>query len=168
MSSFFIGELRCFGFNFAPVEWALCNGQLLPIAQNPALFNLIGTTYGGDGNSTFALPNLQSRVPIHQGNSFVMGAVGGAETVTITSQTMPAHFHSIAATTNTATLKRPVGGTVYAASSGGNTYYATPNSITALNPTTVTNSGGNLPHPNLQPYLTLNWCIALTGIFPSS
>ena len=126
----FIGEIRCFGFNFQPSGWAFCNGQLIAISQNTALFNLIGTTYGGDGVNTFALPNLQSRVPVHQGsfagNSYVMGQTGGVENVTLTTPEMPAHTHPITATSNAATLKRPVPNTFYAASSLGNNFYAFP------------------------------------------
>ena len=171
MSNPFLGELRCFGFNFAPVNWAMCDGQPMPISENAALFNLIGTIYGGNGQSTFALPNLQSRVPVHQGTNsnctYVIGELSGTENVALLATEIPAHTHSILATTNTAVLKRPISGTRYAASTGGNTFYATPNSTTAIAPTTVTTTGGNLPHSNIQPYLTLNWCICLAGIFPS-
>src|SRR5579862_10065735 len=127
MAQPFLGEIRCFGFNFAPVGWAFCEGQLLSINQNDALFNLIGTTYGGNGINTFALPNLQSRVPVHQGNlagnNYVMGQIGGVETVTLTSPEIPAHNHAIVATSNAATLKRPATNTFYAASSSGNNFY---------------------------------------------
>jgi microcystin-dependent protein len=171
MAQPFLGEIRCFGFNFSPVGWAFCSGQLLPISQNDALFNLIGTTYGGDGTSTFALPNLQSRVPIHQGsfagNTFVLGQAGGVETVTLNTQEIPAHTHPIVATSNTATLKRPVTNTFYAASSSGNNFYESGTTLTALKGNTVSSVGGGQPHSNIQPYLALNWCIALQGIFPS-
>jgi microcystin-dependent protein len=153
MAQPFLGEIRCFGFNFAPVGWAFCEGQLLSINQNDALFNLIGTTYGGNGINTFALPNLQSRVPVHQGNlagnNYVMGQIGGVETVTLTSPEIPA--------TNT----------FYAASSSGNNFYESGTTLTALASNTVSSVGGGQPHSNIQPYLTLNWCIALQGIFPS-
>jgi microcystin-dependent protein len=171
MSEPFVGELRCFGFNFAPVGWALCDGQLMAISQNEALFNLIGTTYGGDGQSTFGMPNLQSRVPIHQGTNnngtYVIGTLSGTENETLLVTEIPAHTHSILATTNTAVLKRPISGTRYAASTGGNTFYATPNAMTVIAPTTVGTTGNNLPHSNIQPYLTLNWCISIFGVFPS-
>jgi microcystin-dependent protein len=172
MSEPFVGELRCFGFNFAPANWALCDGQLMSITDYATLFNLIGTTYGGDGQNTFALPNLQSRVPIHQGTSsngitYPLGASSGTESVTLLVTEIPAHTHSILATTNTAVLKRPISGTRYAASSSGNTFYATPSSMTAIAPTTVATTGGNVPHSNIQPYVTLNWCISLFGIYPS-
>ena len=172
MSDQFIGELRCFGFNFAPTGWALCNGATLSIQQNAALFNLLGTTYGGNGTSTFQLPNLQSRVPVHQGTdrsgtSYVAGEISGQEQVMLSTTQIPVHSHSISATTNTAVLKRPISGTRYAASSGGNTYYAMPNSMTVIAPSTISATGGNQSHPNIQPYLTLNWCICIAGIFPS-
>ena len=172
MSDPFLGEVRCFGFNFAPVNWASCNGQLMPISQNAALFNLIGTIYGGNGQSTFALPNLQSRVPVHQGTdrsgtSYVAGEISGQEQLMLLTTEIPVHSHSISATTNTAVLKRPISGTRYAASSGGNTFYAAPSSMTAIAPSTISATGGNQSHPNIQPYLTLNWCICLVGIFPS-
>jgi len=172
MSDPFLGEVRCFGFNFAPVNWASCNGQLMPISQNAALFNLIGTIYGGNGQSTFALPNLQSRVPVHQGTdrsgtSYVAGEISGVEQLMLSTTEIPVHSHSISATTNIAVLKRPISGTRYAASSGGNTFYAAPSSMTAIAPSTISATGGNQFHPNIQPYLTLNWCICLVGIFPS-
>jgi microcystin-dependent protein len=172
MSDQFIGELRCFGFNFAPKGWALCDGQILSVQQNAALFSLLGTAYGGNGTTTFQLPNLQSRVPVHQGTDrsgtpYVNGEFGGQENVTLLVTEIPAHTHSIAATTNTAVLKRPISGTRYAASSSGNTFYATPGSLTAIAPSTVSATGGNQAHTNIQPYLTLTWCIALSGIFPS-
>jgi microcystin-dependent protein len=171
MAEPFIGEIRCCGFNFAPAGWAMCNGQLISISQNAALFNLIGTTYGGDGVNTFALPNLQSRVPIHQGSfagtTYVMGQVAGVETVTLTMPEMPAHSHPVTATSNAATLKRPVTNTFYAASSSGNNFYESGTTLTALASNTVSSVGGGQPHSNIQPYLTFNWCIALEGIFPS-
>jgi microcystin-dependent protein len=171
MAQPFIGEIRCCGFNFAPQGWALCDGQLLPISQYSPLYQLIGTTYGGDGQNTFALPNLQSRVPIHQGsfggNTYVLGGIGGVETVTLTTPELPSHTHAIIGTTNAATLKRPVANTFYAASSSGNNFYEAGTTLTALAPATVTNTSGGQPHSNLQPYLTFNWCISLFGIFPS-
>ena len=170
MAQPYIGEIRCCGFNFAPVGWAMCNGQLMAISENSALFNLIGTTYGGDGQSTFALPNLQSRVPIHQGslagNNYVMGQIGGVETVTLSTAELPAHSHSIVATSNAATVKRPAN-TFYAASSSGNNFYESGTALTAIASNTVSSAGGGQPHSNLQPYLTLNWCISLFGIYPS-
>jgi microcystin-dependent protein len=171
MAQPYVGEIRCFGFNFAPNGWAFCNGQLTPISQNEALFNLIGTTYGGDGQSTFALPDLRSRVPIHQGsfagNTFIMGQISGVETVTLNTQELPAHSHAITATSNAATLKRPVSNTFYAASSSGNSFYESGTMLTALANNTVSSAGGGQPHSNIQPYLTFNWCISLFGVFPS-
>jgi microcystin-dependent protein len=171
MANPFVGEIRCFGFNFAPQGWAFCNGQVQPISQNEALFNLIGTTYGGDGQTTFALPNLQSRVPIHQGslagNNYILGQVSGVETVTVNTLELPAHTHAITATSNAATLKRPVTNTFYAASSSGNNFYESGTTLTALASNTVSSAGGGQAHSNIQPYLTLNWCISLFGIFPS-
>ena len=171
MAQPYIGEIRCFGFNFAPVDWAFCNGQLTPISQNTVLFNLIGTTYGGDGVNTFALPNLQSRVPVHQGsfagNNYIMGQLGGVENVTLTTQEIPAHSHAIVATSNAATLKRPMTNTFYAASSLGNNFYESGTTLTALASNTVSSAGGGQPHSNIQPYLTLNWCISLFGVYPT-
>ena len=171
MSQPYVGEIRCCGFNFAPAGWLMCNGQLLAISEFETLFVLIGTTYGGDGQSTFALPNLQSRVPVHMGgfagNNYVLGQVGGVENVTLTTQEIPAHGHAIVATSNAATLKRPVTNTFYAASSSGNNFYGSGTPLTALANTTVSSAGGSQPHSNIQPYLTLNWCISLFGIFPS-
>jgi microcystin-dependent protein len=171
MANPFVGEIRCFGFNFAPQGWAACNGQLTAISQNTALFNLIGTTYGGDGQTTFALPNLQSRVPIHQGSfagsNYLLGQVSGVETVTVTTLELPAHTHTITATSNAAALKRPVTNTFYAASSSGNNFYESGTTLTALASNTVSSAGGGQAHSNIQPYLTLNWCISLFGIFPS-
>lgn len=167
----FVGEIRCFGFAFSPVGWAFCNGQLLPISQNPTLFNLIGTTFGGDGQSTFALPDLRGRVPIHfgtfAGTNNVIGQTGGVETVTLTTSELPPHTHAIIGTSNPATLKRPVPNTFYAASSSGNKFYEAGTTLTALASTTVTSVGGSQPHNNIQPFVTLNWCISLFGIFPS-
>jgi microcystin-dependent protein len=171
MAEPFVGEIRCFGFNFSPVGWTFCDGQLLAISQNTTLFTLIGTTYGGDGVNTFAVPDLRSRVPVHQGNfagtNYIMGQVGGVENVTLTTQEIPAHGHAIAATSNAATLKRPVTNTFYASSSSGNNFYEAGTTLTALASNTVSSAGVGQPHSNIQPYLTLNWCISLFGIFPS-
>jgi microcystin-dependent protein len=169
MSDPFLGEIRMFGFNFAPYGWAMCNGQLLPISQNTALFSLLGTTYGGDGQTTFQLPNLQSRVAIHQGQGsglslYDIGQASGSETVTLTQNQMPQHSHSVSASSAPGTSGRPASavparstGEVYAGSSDG----------TTMSPSMIGNAGGSQPHTNIQPYLTLNFCIALQGIFPS-
>jgi len=177
MAEPFLGQLQAFGFDFPPRGWAFCNGQLLPIAQNTALFALLGTFYGGDGRSNFALPDLRGRVPIHfgsdaNGNSYALGQTGGVENVTLTLVELPAHSHSFSGTSAPANVKRPVANAAYAQStlagpiSPGNSFYAASESLVAINPNTVAVAGGGQPHDNLQPYLVLNWCIALQGIFP--
>jgi microcystin-dependent protein len=164
MASPFIGEIRLFGFHFQPVGWAFCRGQLLSIAQNTALFALLGTTYGGNGTTTFGLPNLQGRVAVGFGNGpglspVDLGEMAGAETVTLTSPQLPSHSHTMTGATGAATTNRPTG----AFSGAGNLYSTTDN--VAMGPTGAT--GGSQPHENRQPYLGLNYCIALQGIFPS-
>jgi microcystin-dependent protein len=166
----FLGEIRMFGFNFAPRGWALCNGQLLPINQNQALFSLLGNMYGGDGTTTFALPNLQSRVPIHQGqgaelSAYVVGQAGGAETVTLAAAQMPAHSHSVKASSSKANSLKPKGRVP--ARSQSNTYAARPDTSTVMHPKMIGQTGGGEPHANMQPYLTVNFCIAMVGIFPA-
>jgi microcystin-dependent protein len=164
----FLGEVRLMSFGFAPKNWAQCNGQLLSIQQNAALFALLGTMYGGNGVNNFALPNLQSRVPMHRSNdgTYVQGALGGEEQVTITNATMPSHNHFLVGTTTTADVKLPK--SVLATSSvTTNFYYSPPTSLTALNPSSIGMTGQGLGHTNIQPYLTINYCIALSGIFPS-
>lgn len=170
MSDPFLGEIRMFGFGFAPEGWALCNGQLLPISQNAALFNLLGTVYGGDGVTNFALPNLQSRVPLHQGHgpglsSRLMGQTGGAENVSLTSAQMPQHSHAVHATGAAATSARPGGRAL--AHARTDTYGAAPDATTTMDPKMIGTAGSGQPHQNLQPFLVLNFCIALTGVFPS-
>jgi microcystin-dependent protein len=169
MSTPFVGEVRLVGFNFAPVSWSFCNGQLVSISENATLYNLIGTTYGGDGQSTFGLPNLQGRIPIHQGtNSFgttyVIGQTGGVETVTIGANQYPAHTHSLMASKNSTGSNTATGNVV----NSGLTAYTTeaPNSA-MLAAQVGSNGGGNQPHSNLQPYLVLNWIIAQFGVYPS-
>ncbi len=165
MSSPFIGEIRMFGGNFAPVGWAFCNGALIPISENDALFNLIGTTYGGDGQSTFALPNLQSRVPVHVGPGFALGQSGGVETVTLTTSQIPAHSHVPQAFTTAGNLNTPANG-VWAFSSAGTLYGDTaPGSPFAA--TAIGSSGGSQPHDNMIPFLAVNFILSLFGIFPS-
>jgi microcystin-dependent protein len=164
----FLGEVRLMGFGFAPKNWAQCNGQLLSIQQNAALFALLGTMYGGNGVQTFALPNLQSRVPMHRSNDgvYVQGAFAGTEQVTITQGTMPGHIHFLVGTTATADKKVPVG--VPATSSVATDYYYSPaTSLSTLNPASIGMTGSGLGHSNLQPYLVVNYCIALSGVFPS-
>ena len=158
MAEPFLGEIRCFGFTFAPTGWAMCNGQLLPIAQNTALFALLGTTYVGNGQTTFALPDLRGRVGMHIGNGHDQGASAGEETHTLSTQEMPNHMHDIRSGDDE-TTNRPSG----ALAAKGGVYTKTPSGTMA--PSAA--AGGSLPHNNLQPYLVLNYCIALQGIFPS-
>jgi microcystin-dependent protein len=152
-------------FNFPPKGWAFCNGQLMQINQNQALFSLLGTMYGGDGRVTFALPNLQGRVPIHQGNGQVQGQVGGEQAHTLTVGEMAAHSHSVVADTDPGTAT-PSGSSRFAASSS-QALYAPPNNLTAMDPGVIGNAGGGQPHQNMQPYLCINFIVALQGIFPS-
>ena len=174
MSEFFIGQVMMAGFNFAPKFWALCNGQLLPINQNQALFSLLGTQYGGNGTTNFALPDLRSRTPIGyassvdpswQPPSVQIGQTGGVENVTLLSTNLPAHTHAANASTDAGTARNPRSA-LYAGSSA-QIYGPSTGSLVPLNPQTVAPAGGNQPHPNLQPYTTINFCIALSGIFPS-
>lgn len=166
MSTPFMGELRIVSFNFAPKGWAMCNGQLLPINQNQALFSLLGTTYGGNGTTNFALPDLRSRVPIHFGNGFTQGQASGTENVTLLQSTIPAHNHNInAANTTTGNVASPINN--FFSNSAPPQIYSSGSPTTTFQPTTITNTGGSQPHPNMQPSLVLNICIALQGAFPS-
>jgi microcystin-dependent protein len=179
MTQPFLGQVQPFGFGFAPRGWALCNGQILSISQNTALFALLGTFYGGNGTTNFALPNLQSRVPMHYGSnvfgSFALGEQAGQEGVTLSVNELPTHNHSFSGTTADADSKRPVDGSAYAQTttpgpvSPGDSFYAQANAgtVTTINPLTLSIVGGSLPHSNLQPYLTINWCIAMQGVFPA-
>lgn len=165
MAQPYVGEIRMFAGNFAPAGWMMCDGQLLPISENETLFQLIGTTYGGDGESTFALPNLQSRVPIHQGNGFILAETGGVEEVTLTVSQIPAHNHAFLATTNP-------GATTNAnpnltADSPNIKIYIEDVTGVAMNAQALTPTGGSQPHTNLQPFLCINFIISLFGIFPS-
>ena len=164
MAEPFLSEIRLMSFNFAPKGWALCNGQLLPINQNQALFSLLGTTYGGDGRVNFGLPDLRGRVPIHVGNGQTLGERAGTETETISMSQMPAHNHLVQANSAPGNIGTPNGNFLANISTKA---YGTFTSLTTLSPSTVTNLGGSQPHVNMQPYLTLNFCIALQGIFPS-
>ncbi|HVF71465.1 MAG TPA: tail fiber protein [Chthoniobacterales bacterium] len=163
MAEPFLSEIRIMSFNFAPKGWAQCNGQLLPINQNQALFSLLGTTYGGDGRVNFALPNLRGNVPIHTGQGHTLGEAAGSSTVTISQQQLPTHLHVLQATNSNGGQASP-GGTVLGAV---NNMYGPPNNLTTLNPASVSSVGGSQPHNNMMPYLVLNFCIALQGIFPS-
>jgi microcystin-dependent protein len=165
MSQPFIGEIRMFGGNFAPVGWAFCNGQIIPISQNDALFNLIGTTYGGDGQSTFALPNLQSRVPVHVGPGFALGQAAGAETVTLTTSQIPAHSHVPQCNAGSGNQQGPGGG-VWAQPSTGTIYSNVAPSL-VMDPASVASAGGSQPHDNMVPFLVINFILSLFGIFPS-
>ncbi len=165
MSSPFVGEIRMFGGNFAPAGWAFCDGSLLPISGNDVLFNLIGTTYGGDGTNTFALPNLQSRVPVHVGPGFALGQIGGTETVTLTTNQIPAHSHVPQAFSTAGNQNSPANG-VWAFSSSGSLYGDTaPGSAFAA--AAIGSSGGSQPHDNMIPFLAVNFILSLFGIFPS-
>ena len=170
MSEPFLGEIRMFGFGFAPQGWAQCNGQLLPISQNTALFSLLGTTYGGDGRTTFALPDMQSRVPVCQGqgpglSSYAEGQAGGAETVTLAATQMPGHTHPVKASSSAADSDQPGGRAL--ARTASHSYTAQPDTSTVMNANMLGDTGGSQPHNNIQPYLAVNFCIALTGVFPA-
>jgi|SRR4051812_44815205 len=163
MSEPFLSEIKIVSFNFPPKGWALCNGQLLPINQNQALFALLGTTYGGNGQTNFALPNLRGQVPIHMGGGHTLGETAGATSVTISQQTMPQHLHFAQATS--ANGDGPFSANHILAAAGN--AYGPANNLTSILPSTVTNVGGSQPHNNMMPYLVLNFIIALQGIFPS-
>jgi microcystin-dependent protein len=164
MGTPFLSEIRIMSFNFAPQGWALCNGQTLPINQNQALFALLGTTYGGNGQTTFQLPNLRGRVPVHMGTGFTLGQQAGTSSVTVNIQQMPQHVHFLQATNAAATLAAASGNLLGSVSSNA---YITPTNLTTLQPSSVSNVGGSQPHENRQPFSVLNFCIALVGIFPS-
>ena len=165
MAQPYVGEIRIFAGNFAPAGWMFCEGQLLPISEYETLFNLIGTTYGGDGQSTFALPDLRGRIPLHFGNGFVLAETGGVETVTLTVSQIPAHNHPFLATGNNATTTNAKGDV--AATTPNYTPYIAANANTPFNTQSVSSTGGSQPHNNFQPYLCLDFIISLFGIFPS-
>lgn len=167
MADQFLGEIRIMAFNVPPKWWAQCNGQLLPINQNAALFSLLGITYGGDGRNTFALPNLQGRSPIHRSNTFPMGALGGEQSHTLSEAELPAHSHSMVASTAMTNTGSPGGAALGRKGRLGRDLFAAPANLTGLNTGMVSATGGTQAHENMQPFLTLNFCIALTGIFPS-
>ena len=173
MADPFVAEIRIFPFNFAPTGWAFCNGQLMPISQNTALFSLLGTTYGGDGKSTFALPDMQGNAPMHPGQGpglslHDLGETGGSDTVTLLETEIPAHSHFMRAhNADQADAQNPSPNTSLAQSANGFAYQTNAGqNLTPLNFAALTPAGGDLPHNNLMPYLTLNFCIALQGVFP--
>ena len=171
MADPFVAEIRIFPFNFAPKGWAFCDGQILPISQNTALFSLLGTTYGGDGKSTFALPNLQGSAPLHPGQGqglslYDLGQQGGSETVTLIDSELPVHTHGLrAATQDNADVNLVTPTASFAPSTGGTLYQDATNA--QLNPQALSPAGSSFPHNNMMPYLTLNFCIALQGVFPA-
>jgi len=166
----FVGEIRIFGFNFAPTGWALCQGQTLPISQNTALFSLLGTTYGGNGTTTFQLPDLRGRGPVSFGtgtglSAYELGQAGGVESVTLAEDQMPAHTHSLQASDDLATATKPAGKVLGRARD--RTFADAPDGTTTMNAGSIASVGGGQPASVVQPYLALNFCIALFGIFPS-
>src|SRR4051812_16786094 len=167
----FVAEIRIFPFNFAPKGWAFCDGQILPLSQNTALFSLLGTTYGGNGQTTFALPNLQGSAPMHPGQGpglslHDLGQTGGSETVTLLQSEMPAHTHALQANAAPADLQLPGNDRSMARSNGGNAYETPLGTTASMAPESLSPAGGSQPHNNMQPYLTLNFNIALQGVFP--
>lgn len=164
MSEPFIGEVKLFALNFAPRGWALCNGQLLPINQNQALFSILGNTYGGNGVTTFALPDLRGRTPMHVGNGITLGQSAGEENHTLTTNEMPAHVHLVSGANVDATEKL-AGGNIWASSA--NLPFSPGPVNTVMNASSMGSAGGSQPHSNMQPYLALNYCIAIEGLFPS-
>jgi len=165
MAQPYVGEIRIFAGNFAPAGWMFCEGQLLPISENETLFNLIGTTYGGDGQSTFALPDLRGRIPVHQGNGFILAEAGGAEEITLTVNQIPAHAHPMLATTGGGANATPQNGVL--AKPTASIYHSSPTALGNLSPVAVSSVGGSQPHTNFQPYLCVNYIISLFGLFPS-
>ena len=167
MAQPYVGEIRMFAGNFAPAGWMFCEGQLLPISENETLFQLIGTTYGGDGQSTFALPDLRGRIPIHQGNGFILAETGGAEEITLTAQQIPAHSHPLLASTGSASASDPAGNVGARITAAAVFAYGTDNPAQPLSSQAVGPVGGSQPHTNFQPYLCVDFIISLFGIFPS-
>ena len=164
MAQPYVGEIRMFAGNFAPAGWMFCEGQLLPISEYETLFNLIGTTYGGDGQSTFALPDMRGRIPLHFGNGFTLAETGGAEEVTLTVSQIPAHSHPFLASSNNAQASAQAR---VLATTPGYTPYIFASATSPLNPASTSSTGGSQPHTNLQPYLCVDFIISLFGIFPS-
>lgn len=171
MSSPFVAEIRIFSFNFAPTGWAFCNGQLLPISQNTALFSLLGTTYGGDGKSTFALPDMQGNAPMQPGQGaglslHDLGETAGTAAVALLQSEIPVHTHTAQAQANPGNVKVPSSAVTLARSAGGSAYTTATTPLTQMSAQSIAPAGGSLAHNNMQPYLTLNFCIALQGVFP--
>ncbi len=167
----FVAEIRIFPFNFAPKGWATCDGQILPLSQNTALFSLLGTTYGGDGKSNFALPNLQGNAPMHPGQGpglslHDLGETGGTETVSLLESEIPSHTHVFSAENDIPDSLVPAAGVSLSRASGGNIYQSSPSNLVSLSPNALSPAGGDQPHNNMMPYLTLNFCIALQGVYP--
>lgn len=168
MAEPFIGEVRVFAFNFAPQGWATCDGQILPVAQNQALFALLGKTYGGNGSTTFALPDLRGRASMHRSSANPLGAAGGLETVALTGAAqLPQHTHRLGATSTTATLNSPNNAVLATVDGGSQLAYTATKPTSNLNPNTLGTAGASVGHQNMQPSLVLNYCIALSGLFPS-
>jgi microcystin-dependent protein len=165
MAQPYVGEIRIFAGNFAPAGWMFCEGQLLPISENETLFQLIGTTYGGDGESTFALPDLRGRIPMHQGNGFILAETGGAEEITLTVSQIPAHSHPLLANSGPGTVSAPANSVLAKTTTGF--LYILENPTDNMAATSIGSTGGSQPHTNFQPYLCVNFIISLFGIFPS-
>lgn len=163
----FLGEIRLFPWDWAPTGWRLCDGSILPISQYTALFALLGTQYGGDGRTNFALPDLRGRAPIHFGSSYSQGETDGSETVSLTLSTMPAHNHALQGTSTIGDKPSPINNSLAQLASTAHPHYSAPAPAVALNPASVQPAGSGQPHENMQPFLVLNFCIATNGIFPS-
>ena len=167
----FVAEIRIFPFNFAPKGWAFCDGQLLPLSQNTALFSLLGTTYGGDGKSNFALPNMQGNAPMHPGQGpglslHDLGETGGSQTVSLLESEIPMHSHNLRAVADPGDISLPQAGAVLAVTTGATGYVSGNPALKTMSGNSLAPAGGDQPHNNMQPYLTLNFCIALQGVFP--
>jgi len=168
MSNPYVGEIRMFAGNFAPAGWAMCEGQLIPISENDTLFTLIGTTYGGDGQETFALPDLQGRLPLHQGGGFVIGENAGVETVTLTTTQIPQHSHPMLGSNDQGSSNAPGNAVLGSTPTAAQAFpYGTDSPLGAIDPSSIQPAGGNQPHDNFQPYLCINFIISLFGIFPT-
>ena len=165
MSMPFVGEIRLFAGSFAPQDWAFCDGQLMSIAQNDVLFSLIGTTYGGDGQTTFALPDMRGRIPVHMGTGYVIGQAAGTETITLVSAQMPAHSHGMQASDNF--VSNAAGPTAATGASTTAYFYGDGNDAVTMSQTAISTAGGNLPHDNMAPFLGINYIISLYGVYPS-